>query len=199
MELSITRLAPADAVEASELLKQTIGAQLAPQQLVRLALMREDAIAYGGYSGGRLAGVAVGEITDHRAASPFGVEARQALQGRRVGWIAQLAVQPDLRSQGVGRALLGPLLVWLAQRADTLASVAWVSAAPYQSAPILEAGGGRAVGRAPMCRIDPGRMCPECQPPCRCTGVLYVRDLTRADVTEWRRGRRWPKTGSQAG
>ena len=110
----------------------------------------------------------------------FGVPARDAFNGTRVGSIEALAVRPASRRAGIGRALLDDSLAWCElQGCEWVVGVSWISGARGTSAPLFAAAGfnmGPTISE--FYREDSvrnGWTCPVCGPVCTCAGQFVYR------------------------
>jgi ribosomal protein S18 acetylase RimI-like enzyme len=111
----------------------------------------------------------------------FGRAACAILDGHTVGSIAALAVQPDLRSLGIGKCLAEEVMRSLRQMGcDLLVAISWVSGGSNPSRPLFEKLGFKFIAEATNVylndSLERGLICDFCGGPCHCSGILYVLD-----------------------
>jgi GNAT superfamily N-acetyltransferase len=132
---------------------------------------------------GSIAGAALGRLLvpgDLDYYRRFGELAARAFDSGTVGSLEALAVKPEARRRGLGRALVSAVEAWLFEAGSAwVVVVGWDSGRPDSSLPLLRAMGHGESGRVDRFYEDESRevgwACPVCGVPCVCGAVLFVR------------------------
>lgn len=170
---------------ACELLTAAFGPGGYSEERVRSFALDPSTNVAGAWSNGQLIAVGVARVAvDLRAAfAVFGNAAIDELAHGKVGVLESGTVAAPFRGSGVGRAASSWLLQWLReQRCTRAVAASWNSGTGQTSRPVLERLGFRAIAenKGEDYRLTNlgGRPCPVCGAPCRCSGTLFVLELS---------------------
>lgn len=175
-------LQPDDIPDVRALLENTFAPRGDEADLLHAWIEDDARCAAVGYAGADLVGFGLASITDAPPtyAATFDVTLEEHLPCGLFGLWSILAVQPDRRGTGSGRAIahhIGQRLV--ARGTDTWLGVSWQHGPTHTSRPLFEGAGFQLLGRSSTFYrgfAATGQICPHCRPdPCRCEALLYGR------------------------
>jgi GNAT superfamily N-acetyltransferase len=113
----------------------------------------------------------------------FGDPAIRLFATHRVGSLEALAVDSGYRRAGLGRALVGARLEWIAGRTyGAAAGVAWISGSAASSETLYRSLGFTFSDRVAEFYLEESRRdgwtCPSCRGPCHCAAAFFYKVLS---------------------
>jgi GNAT superfamily N-acetyltransferase len=122
--------------------------------------------------------VTINKSADLKKYECFGQRAIEFMTGQALGWFQLLAVDPEYRKSGIGKALALEQVQWLKQSGcNCLMGTSWQNGSQDNSRHLFEKAGFEKLGESREFlrkqSQETGYLCYVCGGPCQCNSILY--------------------------